>query len=264
MLTTAHGIRIACLGGVYDSNVYTTADSPQVSLSIHVLPAEIPSGQRTQGFTSPYFTAQTVEKLLANTLTTSKPKEQNYNSLAAIKSSSSSSQLVDILISNVWPSDITNFSSAPLPAPELASIRVEPVTAIVRKTKPRYHLAAGGGHPPKFWEREPYVWDEDNGRVSRFVSLGAFGGEQGPGKKPRVSRQHTVFDWVEEAHSTDRGSQWFYAFSIAPLTPATPNQPKPANVTTNPFLHRPPKRPLDAGLQPPEKRSRTGGLVSTG
>ncbi|KAI0707677.1 nuclear protein [Earliella scabrosa] len=220
VLTTAHGVRIACLAGVYDSNVYTTSDS------VH-------------GFSSPYFTAQTVEKLLANTMTTSKPKEQNYTSLASIRSSSAASQLVDILISNAWPSGITHFSAAPLPAPELASIGVEPVAEVVRKTKPRYHFAAGGGHPPKFWEREPYVWDEDKGRVSRFVSLGAFGGEQASGKKPR----------------------WFYAFSIAPLTAATENQPKPANATLNPFLHRPPKRPLEAGTQQPGKRSRTDGAT---
>ncbi|RDX56437.1 nuclear protein [Lentinus brumalis] len=217
VLTTAQGIRIACLAGVYDSNVYASEDA--------------------LGFTSPYFTSKTVEKLLANTLTTSKPKEQNYTSLASIKSSSTSSQLVDIFISNAWPSGITHFSSAPLPAPELASIGVEPVAEIVRKTRPRYHFTSGGGHPPRFWEREPYTWDEDNGRVSRFVSIGAFGGEQPSGKKPR----------------------WFYAFSIAPLSATSEPQSKPANATQNPFLHRPPKRPLDTGAQQPGKRSRTDG-----
>ncbi|KAI0723917.1 nuclear protein [Cerioporus squamosus] len=217
VLTTAQGIRIACLAGVYESNVYTSEDA--------------------HGFTSPYFTSKTVERLLANTMTTSKPKEQNYTSLASIKSSTTSSQLVDIFISNAWPSGITHFSSAPLPAPELASIGVEPVAEVVRKTKPRYHFTSGGGHPPRFWEREPYTWDEDNGRVSRFVSLGAFGGEQPSGKKPR----------------------WFYAFSIAPLSATSEPQPKPANATLNPFLHRPPKRPLDAGAQQPGKRSRTDG-----
>lgn len=37
-----------------------------------------------------------------------------------------------------------------------------------------------------FWEREPFVWDDEEGRVSRFVSLGAFGGEPTAGKKQRV------------------------------------------------------------------------------
>ncbi|KAI0372979.1 nuclear protein [Pilatotrama ljubarskyi] len=225
VLNTAQGIRIACLGGVYDSNMYTAAES-------------------AHGFTSPYFTAQNIEKLLANTMTSSKPQQQNYTSLAAIKSSTTPSQLVDILITNAWPAGITQLSSAPLPAPELSAIGVEPVAEVVRKTKPRYHFAAGGGHPPKFWEREPFLWEDDNGRVSRFVSLGAFGGEQPSGKKQR----------------------WFYAFSITPLSQASEPPPKPANATQNPFLHRAPKRPLDSGedyrwgnTQQPGKRSRTEG-----
>ena len=69
----------------------------------------------------------------------------------------------------------------------MLSIGVDPVAEIVRRTKPRYHFTAGGGKPPKFWEREPFVWDEDNGRVTRFVSLGAFGGPPAEGKKQRVS-----------------------------------------------------------------------------
>ncbi|KAI1794660.1 nuclear protein [Ganoderma leucocontextum] len=220
VLTTAHGIRIACLGGIHDSNVYTSADS-------------------AHGFTSPYFTTHTVEKLLANTMTSSKPTEQSYTSLAFIKSSSTASQLIDILITNTWPVGITEFSSAPLPAPELTSIGVEPVSEVVRRTKPRYHFAGAGGHPPRFWEREPYTWDnpEDKGRTSRFVSLGAFGGEQPSGKKPR----------------------WFYAFSIAALSATSEPQLKPANATQNPFLHRAPKRRLDSGVQQPGKRSRTDG-----
>lgn len=140
-----------------------------------------------QGFTSPYFTSQTVEKLLSNSLTTSHPSDQNYTSLASIKATTSSSQLVDILISNAWPSDITRFSSAPLPSPELSSIGVEPVAEVVRRTKPRYHFAAGGGIPPKFWEREPFIWNEEGDRISRFVSVGAFGGQPTEGKKQRVS-----------------------------------------------------------------------------
>ena len=143
---------------------------------------------RLQGFTSPYFTSQTVDRLLSNTLTTSKPgSSQNYTSLAAIKANAATSQLVDILISNAWPSSITHSSNVPLPDPALLSIGVDPVAEIVRRTKPRYHFAAGGGKPPKFWEREPFVWDEDNGRITRFVSLGAFGGPPTEGKKQRVS-----------------------------------------------------------------------------
>ena len=79
------------------------------------------------------------------------------------------------------------FSSAPLPPVDLASVTAPSLDEAVRRTKPRYHFAAGGGQPPMFWEREPFVWDDEEGRVSRFVSLGAFGGEPTAGKKQRVS-----------------------------------------------------------------------------
>ena len=116
---------------------------------------------------------------------TSEP--QNFSSLAAIRAAASSTSLVDVMISNVWPEPITQFSNVALPLPELASIGVQPAGDIVRSTKPRYFLAAGGGRPPVFWEREPFVWDDEQGRVSRFISLGAFGGEQPTtGKKQRV------------------------------------------------------------------------------
>ena len=116
---------------------------------------------------------------------TSEP--QNFSSLAAIRAAASSTSLIDVMISNVWPEPITQFSDVTLPSPELASIGVQPAGDIVRSTKPRYFLAASGGKPPKFWEREPFVWDDEQGRVSRFISLGAFGGEQpATGKKQRV------------------------------------------------------------------------------
>ncbi|KAF5388909.1 hypothetical protein D9757_005128 [Collybiopsis confluens] len=164
------------------------------------------------GFASPFFSAQSVDRLLANTLTTSSSK-QDYKSLAAIQASSSSSQLVDILISNVWPASITNFSSAPLPFPELRSIGAPPLDDVCKRLKPRYHFAASGGQPPAFWEREPFVWDDESGRALRFISLGAFGGPPPTsGKKQR----------------------WFYAFSIAPYAPEAPTS-APANSTRNPF-----------------------------
>ncbi|PCH37719.1 nuclear protein [Wolfiporia cocos MD-104 SS10] len=234
IVQTPQGLRIACLGGIYDSNLYAAAES-------------------AHGFTSPYFTSHTVDRLLSNSLTTSTSGGQNYTSLAAIVSSTATSPLVDIFISNAWPANITQFSAAPFLTPELSSIGVDPVADIVRQTKPRYHFAAGGGQTPKFWEREPFIWDEDSGRVARFVSLGAFGGPPAEGKKQR----------------------WFYAFSIAPQTPNSPAPARPANVTQNPFtmtVPRAPKRPLDSeaendagvnyrwgDVKQPQKRSRTDG-----
>jgi hypothetical protein len=169
VITTPHGLRIASLGGIYDPSAYATAESPL-------------------GFTSPYFSRQTVDKLIAATTTTAKDNGSNYGSLAAIRASASApSQLVDILVSTAWPSSIASFSSLPGAG---SSSGATPVDVVVRHTKPRYHFTPGLGAPRVFWEREPYVWDDEQGRVSRFVGLGAFGGDTGTGKKQRVYVYH--------------------------------------------------------------------------
>jgi hypothetical protein len=108
-------------------------------------------------------------------------KSKNYTSLSAIASNASTSASVDILLSSAWPAAITELTAAPV-----TTAGASPLDAIVRATKPRYHFVPGAGERRTFWEREPYVWDDENGRISRFVGLGAFGGEQGTGKKQRV------------------------------------------------------------------------------
>ncbi|GLB34795.1 putative zinc knuckle [Lyophyllum shimeji] len=224
IITTANGLRIACLGGTYDANIYASADA-------------------APGFMSPFFSSQTMDRLLSNSLAKSS-SNPNYRSLATIQSTSSPSQLIDVLMTNVWPSAITQFSAAHFPLPELATSGVPALDEAIRHMKPRYHFAAAGGKPPQFWEREPYVWDDEEGRVSRFISLGAFGGQSGAGKKPR----------------------WFYAFTIAPNAPGP--VPRPVNVTKNPFtvsVPRVAKRTHDTAegenfifgnVRPPLKRSR--------
>jgi len=176
IITTVNGLRIACLGGTFNPEIYGSAEA-------------------APGFMSPFFSYHTIDRLLSNTLaktsttsTSSSSKQQkSYSSLAAIQATASSSQLIDILLTNVWPVSITEFSNAPLPDPQLAHLGAPPLSDVIRKTKPRYHFAACGGQPPKFWEREPFVWEDEQGRISRFVSLGAFGGEPTAGKKQRVS-----------------------------------------------------------------------------
>ncbi|KZT26632.1 hypothetical protein NEOLEDRAFT_1147265 [Neolentinus lepideus HHB14362 ss-1] len=208
VMTTAQGLRIACLGGTYDAMQYAS-DLPQ-------------------DFTCPYFTKITVDKLLSNT-NTSSSKTQNYSSLGAIKNS----QLIDIFLTNIWPSSITHSSAAPLPSPELSSIGAPPLDEIVRTTKPKYIFSSGGGKPPKFWEREPFTWEAEEGRSTRFISLGAFGGEAVNGKKQRRYVQVSI-------------TQWFYAFSIAPPSLDAPPPARPTNATANPFANaRPPKRSID-------------------
>lgn len=227
IVTTPHGLRIACLGGIYDATIYAEAESPH-------------------GFSSPYFTKHTIDKLNSNAMSKS-TSTANFTSLSSIKASAASSHLIDVLISNVWPHPITQFSSIPLPSQELSSIEVPPVGELVQRTKPRYHIAATRGQP-LFWEREPFIWDDEQGRISRFISLGAFGGKPIPGKKQR----------------------WFYAFSISPVTEISPPPPRPNNTTKNPFTEfvpRAQKRPLETsdgenfrwGNQSmPAKKIRTG------
>jgi len=109
------------------------------------------------------------------------------SSLSSIASSVVSSPLIDVLVSHDWPSLITNFSDVPLPSTELSNIGSPPIGDIITKTKPRYIFCSGGGKPASFWEREPFTWEDEPDRVSRFIGLGAFGGEQSDGRKQRVS-----------------------------------------------------------------------------
>jgi hypothetical protein len=136
-----------------------------------------------QGFSSPYFTSHTVSKLLSNTASS---HALGAPSLSSGVSSVSSSASIDVLVAHDWPSIITEFSATPLPSLELSSIGSPPIDKIITETKPRYIFCGGGGHPPSFWEREPFTWADEAGRVSRFVGLGAFGGEQVDGRKQRV------------------------------------------------------------------------------
>jgi hypothetical protein len=234
--------------------------SYQSSSSLRVL--------QSQGFSSPLFSAQTTARLLSNALTEPAPKNRRYTSLAAIRSTAETSPLVDILMSNAWPICITDFSSAPLPSPELASIGAPPLNDVIRHIKPRYHFAAGGGSPPQFWEREPFVWDDEAGRVTRFVSLGAFGGKPTSGKKQRVCPYVGLQSMYINLLCF---CQWFYAFSISPSDTTKTLMPRPQNATQNPFTSlsapQPAKRPVDmsevenfifGAVNHPTKRTRVG------
>ena len=186
-------------------------------------------------------TIDTVTSRLKSLASSSKTKM----SLAAIRqqmSSSSPFPVVDILLTNTWPASMTAFSSSSPPLSDVNECSAQPLDQIVRLAKPRYHFACGAGDPPQFWEREPFVWDDENGRVTRFVTLGAFGTKVQEGvKKPRV---RTTFLHVVQMCLVFL--KWFYAFSIAPVTASTPTPPRPSNATANPFVSSgTPKRTVD-------------------
>lgn len=227
LVTTVQGLRIACLGGIYNPDIYASSEA-------------------APGFASPFYTAHTVERLLSNTLSKS-ATGQNYSSLAAVRDSASSSQLVDILLTSDWPASITSNSPAFTSSPMFSVTGSPRLDDVIRKIKPRYHFAGGrGADPPVFWEREPFLWEDEGDRITRFISLGAFGSERVTGKKER----------------------WFYAFSIAP---SGPQAKRPFNVTKNPFTDsaiRPHKRTFNTAesenfiwgnVEHVEKRSRTDG-----
>jgi hypothetical protein len=138
---------------------------------------------------------------------------RSYASLSEIQSSAATSQLVDILITHTWAQSITQFSAVPLPNSEFAT-PCAPLDDVVRRIKPRYYFASGGGRPPQFWEREPFIWD-DTGRVCRFISLGAFGMNPTDGKKQRVGLGPQEILQILKFH------QWFYAFTIQPSNAAS-------------------------------------------
>ena len=103
-------------------------------------------------------------------------------SLSSILASASASPHTDILLTHAWPGAIASFSAVPLPSPPDGA---PPVADVVATTRPRYVFTGAGasaGAPPRFWEREPFAWDAEGGegRVTRFVALGAFGGAPPP------------------------------------------------------------------------------------
>ncbi|KAI6036431.1 CwfJ C-terminus 1-domain-containing protein-like protein [Pisolithus microcarpus] len=179
------------------------------------------SSEAAPGFALPFYTAHTVERLLSNTLS----KSDNGD----------------------WPASITSNSPAFTSSPMFSVTGSPRLDDVIRKIKPRYHFAGGrGADPPVFWEREPFLWEDEGDRITRFISLGAFGSERVTGKKERVSR-------------------------VVLLHPSGSQAKRPFNVTKSPFTDsaiRPHKRTFNTAesenfiwgnVEHVEKRSRTDG-----
>jgi hypothetical protein len=118
-------------------------------------------------------------------ITAAVDKNFNPNSLATLKAASSASvPKVDILLTHATPASIA------LHTPNVPEALTNPISVpldeVVRRALPRYHFVSGAGI---FWEREPFAWPgaADDGRCTRFLSIGRYGEKTLEGqKKPRV------------------------------------------------------------------------------
>lgn len=138
-----------------------------------------------------------MRKLLAHpSITVASDKNSNPNSLAALRAASSASvPKIDILLTHATPASIAlHTPNVPQPLTDPISV---PLDDVVRAALPRYHFVSGSG---VFWEREPFGWPgaAEDGRSTRFISIGKFGGKLAEGqKRPRVRcKHHFILDLV--------------------------------------------------------------------
>lgn len=167
LLVTSQGLRIGLFGGEYSLEAFNDS---------------LPEGVNPLAVS--HFNADTLKAFLANPLL----PQQSSGGTTLASAKNVLNQYIDVVMTHEWPAGIARNCTAPLPSPEANTWGVEPLQSLAR-LRPRYHFASGGGPNSVFWERQPYVWDED-GRITRFVSLGAFGGpEPEAGKKKERVRK---------------------------------------------------------------------------
>ena len=103
-----------------------------------------------------------------------------------------SSRPVDILITNVWPKDVEQYSFSPPSLSSYSTTDRPMLHSLIRKLRPRYIFSGG----PVFWEREPFLYEERNKQetmyqhVCRFVGLASFGNQN----KQRVIQNSFLYD----------------------------------------------------------------------
>ncbi|KAF4512518.1 hypothetical protein G6O67_001648 [Ophiocordyceps sinensis] len=87
---------------------------------------------------------------------------------------------IDILLTSLWPADISDRSNVALEPSQKASIQsTKAIADLCAALKPRYHLSASPG--AFFYEREPFIHpsDEDSDAkfFTRFISLAPYGND---------------------------------------------------------------------------------------
>ncbi|WVF70938.1 hypothetical protein IAT40_005733 [Kwoniella sp. CBS 6097] len=196
VLTTAQGLKIACVGGTFTEEGYDTVGDQF----------------------SPVISKDSISTILSHPLL-SGVQAQPSGSLASAKTSAaalpSAFQGVDLLLFSSPPPHLSTLSPSYASSGIALAKAAPPLEEVVRRARPRYLLWGDG---EGFWEREPWGWAGPNGKEERWtraVKLGALGGEAPAGGKK---------------------ARWFYAFGLPPQTATTPLPTRPANTTPNPFM----------------------------
>ncbi|OCF31893.1 nuclear protein [Kwoniella heveanensis BCC8398] len=196
VLTTAQGLKIACVGGSFTEEGYDTVGDQF----------------------SPVISKDSINTILSHPLLSGAPADPS-GSLASAKTSAaalpSAFQGVDLLLFSSPPPHLSTLSPSYANAGITLAKSAPPLEEVVRRAKPRYLLWGDG---EGFWEREPWGWAGPNGKEERWtraVKLGALGSEVPAGGKK---------------------ARWFYAFGLPPQTTTAPLPARPANATPNPFM----------------------------
>ncbi|WWC96714.1 hypothetical protein V866_003586 [Kwoniella sp. B9012] len=196
VLTTAQGLKIACVGGSFTEEGYDSIGDQF----------------------SPVISKDSISTILSHPIltgATANPSESLASAKQEASALPSAFQGVDLLLFSSPPPHLSTLSPSYTSSGVSLAQSAPPLEEVVRRAKPRYLLWGDG---EGFWEREPWGWTGPTGKEERWtraVKLGALGGEAPTGGKK---------------------ARWFYAFTLPPQTATSPLPAKPANATPNPYV----------------------------
>ncbi|OCF75228.1 nuclear protein [Kwoniella mangroviensis CBS 8886] len=196
VLTTAQGLKIACVGGSFTEEGYDTIGDQF----------------------SPVISKDSISAILSHPIltgATANPSESLASAKQEASALPSAFQGVDLLLLSSPSPHLSTLSPSYASSGVSLAQSAPPLEEVVRRAKPRYLLWGDG---EGFWEREPWGWTGPTGKEERWtraVKLGALGGEAPTGGKK---------------------ARWFYAFTLPPQTATSPLPAKPANATPNPYV----------------------------
>lgn len=155
IMTTAQGLKIAFLSGIFDNN----NKSDQMDVDNNKIEKENTENEKENTYKPAYYHRSDIEQLKNTKFPLSIP----YG--------------VDILLTTEWPKEIENKSSIKLESSSKLETSNSNITELALALKPRYHFATSENI---FYEREPYdnvmgfggTSERPATHVSRFIGLG--------------------------------------------------------------------------------------------